>query len=207
MSRNASGALQKALDVLKPLSESKQYPDLIKHEKDHPFTECATFADDIKGEGMTWQASWHFINQPYFDKGGSAEDYPDFKPPSQKIDDALDALTRFLKGDSSAEETEFLKVIKENFSDVQDQKAFALRLVIHYIGDIHQPLHVVAEVDSNHPRGDKGGNDEKVPDTSGDGVDNLHAIWDSVIYDYPGYVKLVSVLHMCSALDLKAAKP
>ena len=118
LSRNAPGALKKALDVLEPLQTSKQHPDLIKHEKDHPFTECATFADDIKGEGMTWQSSWHFINQPYFDEGGSADDYPDFKPPTQKIDDALDALTRFLKDDNSAEETEYLKVIKENFKDV-----------------------------------------------------------------------------------------
>jgi len=63
--------------------------------------------------------------------------------------------------------------------------------VIHYLGDIHQPLHAVAEVNSKYPKGDKGGNVEKVPDDGeGDGVDNLHAIWDSVIYTETGWVDL-----------------
>ena len=141
---------------------------------------------------MTWQSSWHFINQPYFDKGGDAEDFPNFKPPATKIDEALDALIKFLKGDSSSENTEYVKTIKENFKDENDQKSFALRLVIHYIGDIHQPLHAVALVDHDYPKGDAGGNFEKVPDTHHDGVDNLHAIWDSVIYEFPGYQTLVS---------------
>ena len=46
------GALEKALEVLAPLA--KNHPDLIVSEGDHPFTECATFADEIKDEGMNW---------------------------------------------------------------------------------------------------------------------------------------------------------
>jgi hypothetical protein len=57
--------------------------------------------------------------------------------------------------------------------------------VIHYVGDIHQPLHAEAEVDSTYPNGDAGGNYEKVPSVNG--VSNLHSIWDSVIYQYTGY--------------------
>ena len=38
--------LQQALEELSTLTQS--HPDLIEHEKDHPFTECATYADDIK---------------------------------------------------------------------------------------------------------------------------------------------------------------
>ena len=68
-------ALTAALDVLSSLKDS--YPDLIE-EGSHPFTECATFADDIKHKGYSFQSDWHFINLPYFDEGGSAEDYPDF---------------------------------------------------------------------------------------------------------------------------------
>ena len=106
---------------------------------------------------------------------------------------ALDALIKFLKDDSSSENTEYVKTIKENFKDENDQKSFALRLVIHYIGDIHQPLHAVALVDNDYPKGDEGGNFEHVPDTHHDGVSNLHAIWDSVIYEFPGYQTLVSI--------------
>ncbi len=61
-------------------------------------------------------------------------------------------------------------------------------MIIHYVGDIHQPLHAVSEVDSRFPTGDMGGNAQKVPDIQpGSGVGDLHAIWDSVIYGYTGY--------------------
>ena len=67
-----------------------------------------------------------------------------------------------------------------------------MRLVIHYIGDIHQPLHTISAVDHQFPEGDQGGNLEVVPDQDSSGVLNLHSIWDSVIYDFPGYQTLVS---------------
>ena len=35
-----------------------------------------------------------------------------------------------------------------------------------------------------------GGNIEKVPDPDNTGVENLHSIWDSVIYEYGGYETL-----------------
>ena len=61
--------------------------------------------------------------------------------------------------------------------------------MIHYVGDIHQPLHSVAKVDKAYPEGDEGGNDEKI-DTSIEGVDNLHSVWDSVIYEFTGYADI-----------------
>ena len=84
--------------------------------------------------------------------------------------------------------TIYYQRIAATFPNPVDQLSFALRLVIHYVGDIHQPLHSVAEVNSLYPSGDEGGNEEKVPDDGKeDGVANLHGVWDSVIYQYPGY--------------------
>lgn len=57
------------------------------------------------------------------------------------------------------------------------------------MGDIHQPLHAVAEVDSQYPHGDAGGNYEHIS-PSVDGVSNLHSVWDSVIYQFTGYPDL-----------------
>ena len=71
--------------------------------------------------------------------------------------------------------------------------SFALRLVIHYTGDVHQPLHGTSVVDKNYPKGDRGGNDEHMPDPNNTGVNELHALWDSVIYAFPGYPVLVSL--------------
>ena len=58
------------------------------------------------------------------------------------------------------------------------------------MGDIHQPLHTVATVNSTYPEGDQGGNLEQLPQVDDDGVSNLHYVWDSVSYQYVGYADL-----------------
>jgi hypothetical protein len=65
-------ALTKALNELAVLKSS--HSSLTVHESSHPFTECATWADDYKGT-YSFQAGWHFIDQPYLDKGGSLSDF------------------------------------------------------------------------------------------------------------------------------------
>ena len=75
-------------------------------------------------------------------------------------------------------------------------------MIIHYIGDLHQPLHATTEVDNQYPHGDLGGNYQHVPDTGDTGVTNLHSIWDSVIYEYPGYATLVSQISAKTVLGL-----
>jgi hypothetical protein len=57
-------ALANALTELSILT--KTHSSLTKAESSHPFTECATFADDIKST-MSFQNGWHFIDQPYLD--------------------------------------------------------------------------------------------------------------------------------------------
>ncbi len=52
MEDSESPAFQQALDVLAYLESS--YASLTKDEGDHPFTECATFADNIKGQGYSF---------------------------------------------------------------------------------------------------------------------------------------------------------
>ncbi|MGY1530335.1 S1/P1 nuclease [Luteimonas sp. A649] len=51
-------------------------------------------------------------------------------------------------------------------------RAAALKYVVHFVGDLHQPLHA-------SPRDDKGGNDYQV-NLDGEGS-NLHRIWDGTI--------------------------
>ena len=189
MEDSESPAFQQALDVLAYLESS--YSSLTSDEGDHPFTECATFADNIKGQGYSFQSDWHFIDQPYFADGGSFEDYPDFHMSDTDVLDALADLTAFLKGESVSSSSTYISQIQDHFSSVNDQKSFALRLVIHYVGDIHQPLHSVSEVDNEYPKGDRGGNSEYI-NPSISGVGNLHSVWDSVMYTDTGYPDLVS---------------
>ena len=53
----------------------------------------------------------------------------------------------------------------------------AIRLLIHYVGDFHQPLHCATRVNKNYPKGDLGGNMFKL---TGDDLGELHAVWDSI---------------------------
>jgi hypothetical protein len=64
---------------------------------------------------------------------------------------------------------QFLAVLKDPKAD-QATKAEALKFVIHFVGDMHQPLH-------DEDNADKGGNDRHV---ILDGhPDNLHWVWDT----------------------------
>jgi len=119
--------------------------------------------------------------------GGSIDDY-DFTAPPYDIDSCMTDLVGFLKGEVTAADSYYVNKIAESFSYEEDQYSFALRLVIHYAGDIHQPLHSVAEVNNEYPEGDAGGNYEHIPSVNG--VSNLHSVWDSVIYQYTGYASL-----------------
>ena len=63
-----------------------------------------------------------------------------------------------------------------------------LRLLIHIVGDVHQPLHVGR-------KGDRGGNDIKV--TWFGESSNLHKIWDEGLIDnqqlsYTEYVNAIN---------------
>ena len=52
------------------------------------------------------------------------------------------------------------------------------RALIHFVGDIHQPLHCVSRYTKNRPDGDRGGNEFKLPDTL---YKNLHLLWDALV--------------------------
>ncbi len=116
----------------------------------------STFADEIKSDSRYREYSpWHYVNFPF----GSSYEI------SEKSE----------KGDLIQAINFCISILKNNNSTPQD-KAFHLKLLVHFIGDLHQPLHVgIAD--------DKGGNDFQVQ-WFGDGT-NLHTVWDtSMIEDY-----------------------
>jgi hypothetical protein len=57
-------------------------------------------------------------------------------------------------------------------TSTETQKSYAIKFIIHFIGDIHQPLH------TGRPE-DQGGN--KVPKKWHGNQTNLHAVWDSYL--------------------------
>ena len=159
---NNPDVLKKAEDILKPL----QY--MNKHEDKHSFVECATFADDLKNRGMSDQSPWHFIDQPFLDGV-----FPTVFPEQFNVTWSVEYMTKNLMGPRDGVDD----AVSWNLTD-----AFNLRLLIHYIGDIHQPLHTVSRFAKEFPNGDRGGNDFKLIEK--ENVTELHALWDSTVYEW-----------------------
>jgi hypothetical protein len=65
----------------------------------------------------------------------------------------------------------------------KNARAQALRFIIHFVGDIHQPLHCATRVDNANLHGDLGGNNVKIK-IGGNDV-SLHSYWDGGIGDFP----------------------
>ena len=119
---------------------------------------AANWADFIKSDStMSYLSPWHYVDI----KGGLS--FAEFKDYFKK-DTIADAFTKL----------NFLIKELKNKNLPMDKKAMYLKLVIHIVGDIHQPLHV------GHPE-DKGGNDIKV--TWLGSPTNLHSVWDSKLID------------------------
>jgi len=79
-----------------------------------------------------------------------------------------------------------LNILKTSTDD--NARAQALRFIIHFVGDIHQPLHCATRVSSANKDGDRGGNlvSIKVPGANGAlKTTNLHSYWDGGLSTFP----------------------
>lgn len=64
-----------------------------------------------------------------------------------------------------------------------------MRLIIHIIGDIHQPLHTSTLFNDEFPKGDMGGNLFEIVYLKKKSLKELHAFWDSTAHIY-GEIKV-----------------
>eukprot|EP00656_Telonema_subtile_P047908 TRINITY_DN5580_c0_g1_i6.p1 TRINITY_DN5580_c0_g1~~TRINITY_DN5580_c0_g1_i6.p1 ORF type:complete len:295 (-),score=30.14 TRINITY_DN5580_c0_g1_i6:199-1083(-) len=117
--------------------------------------------DDIK-PGVSEFDAWHFKNSPMF--------APDYTGSHQGKDPAAQNIVWALQTSIST--------LRDATRSPLDQ-AFALRMVIHLIGDLHQPLHNSDRFSAAHPGGDLGGNLVFVIDPITRNRMSLHAFWDS----------------------------
>lgn len=163
-------------------------PDLTYTEGDYPFVECSVFADNIKSKGGSFQSEWHFVDTPFLDEGGSVNDYPGFKVETETVSKAIPAIVDWLTGASGYQNSFVYQGVTAQTQSEDEAKSYALRLLIHYLGDIHQPLHAVSLLDHEYPKGDAGGNFIHLPTKNE--AKNLHSVWDSLIYAYADSPKM-----------------
>jgi hypothetical protein len=125
----------------------------------------ATFADDIRNSRPDTR-QFHFVDIPLEeDSFDPARDCP----PSAQGDCVLAALERF-------------RAELADTSQSNARRAFALKFIVHLVGDMHQPLHCA---ENNN---DRGGNNVKIFwfGSSNGGQLNLHSLWDSIIINGTG---------------------
>lgn len=124
--------------------------------------DVSTYADEIRSQdAFKNTGAWHYINLPL---GLSESDF--IKKVSTMVDENVySALVR-----SEHELTDS--------KSTRDQKIFALKFIVHLVGDLHQPMHVSREED-------KGGNTIQL-NYNGKGT-NLHRLWDSGLIEKQGY--------------------
>lgn len=107
------------------------------HEGDHAFVETATFADDMKYHGEMWQSDFHFKTIAWIEEGKES-DYT-IKSSTRNISVGLDDITSWLSGKRGEDYKDgymYTFLMKKFDNDENVAKSYALRLLIHYMGDI-----------------------------------------------------------------------
>ncbi|MBT8296420.1 MAG: S1/P1 nuclease [Gramella sp.] len=116
----------------------------------------ANYADDIKSDPDYRQyGPWHYVN---------------IDPASDEyvLEDASE------RGDLVQAIRKCISVLKDEDA-TKEEKRFHLKMLVHFVGDLHQPFHV------GHSE-DKGGNDIQVR-WFNDGS-NIHRVWDSEMINF-----------------------
>ncbi len=166
---DASGHMlvaQIAYNNLTPQTRHKIRGLLIykNHRNEHiAFLNASVWPDRIKGDDVTAFNNWHFIDLPY--------DIDATPAPALQIQNVAWAIKQSEQ------------VLTSEHARHYEQRLF-LRFLIHFVGDIHQPLHCINLVSKDYPQGDQGGNlfPIKVQD-----YPNLHVLWDGGVGYWQSY--------------------
>lgn len=135
-------------------------------------SDVATWADEVRNEpAFKSTAGWHFVDLPL---GLSFEEFSK-EVKAQGEDNVYGAMQK-------------ARIVLTHPQSTKEQKIEALKFLVHFAGDAHQPMHVSRKED-------KGGNTIQVRfDNNGT---NLHSLWDSKLIDHQG----LSVIEMSKQYD------
>jgi hypothetical protein len=144
----------------------------------------ASWPDYVRAERPE-ASGWHYVDIPRGAAGFSEERdcyRPQDKGPTGQTDHhncVVDRIEMFRQvlGDENASERDRL---------------IALMFLVHFVGDIHQPLHAIEDA--------RGGNDITVKvfdsDQCGNYPCNLHGVWDYSLVEHTGYSEEEYVHHL-----------
>lgn len=117
---------------------------------------AANWPDNIRGQQINAFTTWHFVDQRLSFSGKSTRKYT---IPSPNVVWAINQAEIVLMSPNAQ----------------AYEQAWFIRFFLHFVGDIHQPLHTVALFNRQFPHGDKGGNLYPINSPL---ANNLHRLWD-----------------------------
>lgn len=120
------------------------------------FVNAAPWMDTLRYVNDVWMKPFHYIDIPFSNDGTP------LTPPEEP--NAVTAITN-------------AEVVLHNQKSTDFNKGFSERILLHVIGDLHQPLHAASQFSQAHPDGDRGGNLFYLGSNSVGS--NLHAYWDN----------------------------
>lgn len=148
---------QIAYDQLTPIAKAKidALTMVMFHSSyaDNRFARASTWPDQLKRKTARYN-SWHYINLPLVENG--------IHPPRLNPDNVVWAIAQAEK-------------IVKNSAQNKYVRGQYLSFLIHFVGDVHQPMHCVTLYDHLFPHGDRGGNAYLIHSSI---AKNLHQLWD-----------------------------
>ena len=138
------------------------------------FEEASVWMDEVRGDNSyDYLKPWHYVNVE--------KDKTYVKTKNPEVVNQIEI---------------YIDLLKQKGSRDKEQIKFALKIIFHLIGDLHQPLHCGYMVD-------KGGNEIQI-DYIGKGT-NLHKVWDTEIIEDTN-IKLGDCLKLCNELSADEKK-
>jgi hypothetical protein len=164
---------------------------------DASLASISSWADDVRKDRPE-TFGWHFVDIPT-DAPGFSEERDCYRPQDQGPAAQTDHHNCIV------DRIELFRQVLADENASRKDRVEALEFLVHFVGDIHQPLHGIDEA--------RGGNDIKVlvfgSDQCGNYPCNLHGAWDYSLIDHAGYsegryVRRLKSLIRNNHLDLQA---
>jgi nuclease S1 len=170
---------------------------LLGHET---LASISTWPDEVRKQ-RDESYGWHFVDIPK-DAEGFKDERDCFRPQDKHKDAQTD------HHNCVVDRIEIFRNVLGDGNASREQRVEALKWLVHFVGDLHQPLHAIDEA--------RGGNDIKLSvfgsPQCGDYPCNLHWTWDNMLLEHaglsePDYVRREQKLIRAEQLDAGTGSP